>query len=500
MPANAEKFKSQKAEFKAKKCVRFRDGKGKAKIARLTRSGDRILVEAQYWHIKFEDNLGISRQLKAYTNKQPSTGLADRISDLMECQANNRPLGDILQKFIEQCPGRIQKELIGFGLLDGQRTMAGKKLTEYIKEFEEYLTKKERSPEYIKATSLMLNRIVKECGFVTWSDIKPEPIMNFLDGLRDEGRGISKRQYNKLLGRVKAFCKWMVKQRKAAISPIDYLDGLDNPQTDQRHPRRVLELNDFRRFLDAAMAGPEKFMMTGPERNFVYRLAVETGLRNVDLRRLRVGDCDFQERKILIKAGRTKNKQRSLVYLKAATAAELQQYCQNKLPHILVFHLTDKTSKMVQFDLANTVIKDADGNEVLAAIPYVDSNGDYFDFHSLRHQSASLFGMNPDTPEAVRQKLLRHKSPEMARHYTHASERQQRVAVDALPDLCQSSREAQANIKTGTNNEILSESCFHSAQIRTNVDNDGKKNRDTGQKTAFCVSSEIKKSISYPLV
>jgi integrase len=305
-------------------------------------------------------------------------------------------------------------------------------------------------------------------------------LKNYLDSKRDNGKGISKRRYNAILGKVKFFCKWMVKQNKQngnlnAISPVEYMDGLDNPQTDSRHPRRALELDDFRRFLEAALTGPEKFGLTGRERNFIYRFATETGMRKIDFNRLRVQDCDFKNNKITIAAGRIKNKQDSEIFLKPTTAVELKQRCANKLPNAKVFHLPDKTSKMIQFDLANTVVKDAKSKVIVKAIPYKDNNGRFFDFHSLRHQSASLFGMNPETPESVRQKLTRHKSPEMARHYTHAFEYEQRRAIEALPDLTQLSQQTQAQTKTGTDGINLSNTSFMDDTIQNDTTHDDKK-------------------------
>jgi len=486
LPEGAKMFTRKGTKF-----AKFKDTKGRMAEARFTKSGVKILLETAHWHIEFSDNLQIRRHLKAFTNERASERLADKIDELLSCQANNRQLDDELSNWLEKIPSRIRKELIKFGLLDPRRSTVGETLSEHIEEFRDYLTKKERNPKHIKETVGTLRRIFDGCGFVTWTDISPDKLKHYLDGLRDGGKGISKRRYNGLLGMTKYFCKWMVKQRKATSSPIDYLDGLDNPQTDKRHPRRAIELNDFRRFLDAALAGPKKFGMSGRERNFVYRFTAETGLRKVDIReRLRVQDCTFKERKIVIKADRIKNKQDAVVYLKPATAAELQQYCANKLPHTLVFHLTDKTEKMVRFDLANTAIKDANGIEVVPAIPYVDNNGDYFDFHAIRHQCASLLGMNPDTPEVVRQQLMRHKTPEMVRHYTHASEDQQREAINALPDLTQSSKEKQEAVKTGTDDKNLSKSCFPRAPIRSNTDNGGEKTLDSTEKMALCVRNE----------
>ena len=87
-----------------------------------------------------------------------------------------------------------------------------------------------------------------------------------------------------------------------------------------------MELNDFRRFLEAALKSSEKiYGLTGYERNMLYRFAAETGLRSEDIRRLRIKDFDFAGRKITIKAVNIKNKSDATVYLKPSTAAELQQ-------------------------------------------------------------------------------------------------------------------------------------------------------------------------------
>ena len=153
---------------------------------------------------------------------------------------------------------------------------------------------------------------------------------------------------------------------------------------------------------------------------------------------------------------------------------------------------------MVRFDLANTAVYD-NGQEVLPAIPYADENGDFFDYHSIRHMCASLLGMNPDTPEAVRQQAMRHKSPEMTRHYTHSFENQHREAIEAIPDLTQPSRQAQLAIKTGTGEDFLLDSCYEGANIRSNTGYSGKQNLDAVNKTALCVNNEGARRIQYTI-
>jgi integrase len=478
LPEGAKTFTCKRGKDEGKQFAKFKDSRGHVTQARLTKSGDKILCETSHWHISFEDNLGIRRQLKAYSNERATERLADKVEDLLSCKANNQQPDDELSKWLEQVPAAIRNELIRFGLLDPERAAIGKALSEHVQEYKDHLGRKERSEAYVKEVGGTLSRIFADCGFATWSDISAAKLKDYLDGLRDGGKGISKRRYNGLLGAVKSFCRWMVKQQKASSSPIEYLDSLDNQQTDPRHRRRVLELNDFRRLLEAALTGPKIYGLSGRQRNLIYRLAAETGLRSCDIRRLRKRDFDFKEQKIAIKAGRIKNRQDAVVFLKPATAVEIEQYCANKLPHAQVFHLTDKTSLMVQFDLRN------------ANIPYCE-NGLYYDFHSLRHQSASLYGMNPETPEAVRQKLMRHKSPEMTRHYTHAAEEQQRKAINDLPDLTQPSKESQAAVKTGTDDRnFLSKSCFEGAPIRSNTEASGKENLDSVQKTQLSANNE----------
>jgi hypothetical protein len=123
-----------------------------------------------------------------------------------------------------------------------------------------------------------------------------------------------------------------------------------------------------------------------------------------------------------------------------------------------------------------------------ANIPYRDENGEYFDFHSLKHQAASFYGMNPETSEATRQKLTRHKTPAMARRYTHVDEQQQRKAIAALPDLRQASSEAM--VQTGTDAEILSKSCFGDGQQYNQCSQWTEKRLDSEVKPRFCNSIE----------
>jgi len=480
LPKGAKVFSRKHVKY-ARFMVTTKTGK-KEQTERVTRNDKKLLCETSHWYIRFNDNFGIRRVLKSNLDEGNSDYLYKRIIELVNCLSRNEPAPVRLQQYLEQ-NAEIREQLVGFGLLKSTAE-AGKSLDELVEDFRNDLIKKERLQRYIEESARILRTVFAACNFVKWTDIKGQVVKDYLDERRDGGKGISKRRYNIILGRVQQFCRWYVRRQKQGgnlgiIDPTSYLDAQDNPQTDARHERRVLELDDFRRFLFAALTGPKYRKLTGRERNFVYRLAAETAMRKVDFIRLRVKDIDFDNDTIRIQASRIKNKAASIIYLKPERALELKQYCKNKLPEAKVFDLPVHLEQAVRFDLAKTEVKDASGKVIVPAIPYKDTFGRVFDFHSLRHESASLYGMNAETPEAVRQQLTRHKTTKMVRHYTHASETQQRRAVEALPDLTTPGSQSQVQVRTGTDKASLSNACFITDSIRqdTTQDDNAEKNK-----------------------
>ena len=456
------------AKVVTKKGVKFAKYKAKGRIeeSRLTQAGDKILCEVKTWMIEWRDAQDIKRTLKAYTNERETQKLAGVIEEILG-GAQPDPA------WIESLKPRIRDSLIEYGLINPQRAQIGKPLTEHIEEFISHLRSKERSGKYLKETQSMLNKTFAQCGFVFWSDIEAKTLKNYLDARRDQGRGISKARYNRIVRGCRTFCRWMIRTDKATVSPIEYVDGMDHTATDPRHHRRALPLDEFKRFLAAALTGPTVLGMSGPMRNFVYRIAAETGLRSIDIRRLKVKDLNFAERKITIKAADIKNKTASIVYLRPSTALELQQHCSSKMPHAPVFNLPSKTQMIVKADLE------------AAGLSYCE-NGLYFDFHALRHQTASMLAMNPDNSETVRQAALRHKTPQMTRLYSHAMESQQRQAVEGLPDLMDI---PIAGVRTGTD-VFLSKSCRGGIEQKSPVENNGISSLDSIPKTPLGLNNE----------
>ncbi len=379
------------------------------------------------WHIGFVDNQQIRRRLSAFTNKAESKYAGDRITDILALNANGRELSPEIQCWLGNIPEKMRDKLVEFGLIKGSQNLR-KTLAEHIEGFRDYLAKKERAEKHIRATISCLQRLFDGCGFTHWNDIAGDKIIDYLSEQRDGGKGIGKRTFNGYVKAAKYFCKWLAKQLNT-ISPIAYLDGLDNEATDIRHARRAATPDELRRLLEATKQGRKRYGLSGYERWLLYWFASETGLRANEIRTLTVDRFDFENKTVTVDAAYSKHKRQDIVPLRAALASELQSYFAGKLPTAKAFHVADKPGIMIQADLAD------------AKIPYLDSGG-YFDFHSLRHTFITNL---KNAPSRVAQSLARHQSSAMTDRYTHPQLHDERAAIEDLPDIA-GSEQTKKNI------------------------------------------------------
>src|SRR5262245_30239419 len=106
-------------------------------------------------------------------------------------------------------------------------------------------------------------------------------------------RGMSVQTANFYLAAFKAFCRWLVADRRMAESPVARLRG-GNPKLDRRHDRRELSVEELVRVLGSTRASGWTFRgLTGEDRFHVYLTACGTGSRAGELATLRPDSFDF---------------------------------------------------------------------------------------------------------------------------------------------------------------------------------------------------------------
>ena len=325
----------------------------------------------QRYTIDFTDHNQIRRRLTAFSNKRESFRVSEKIEWLLSSRGG--PLAPELSKWLSEIPSKIYNQLVSWDILDSRQAAAGKSLKEHTVDFEKSLLAKGTSEKHVKQTVSRVRRIIEECSFTNWSDIKESLVIQkvvhfrkFIENvkkvkvkgktvkkkvIKDIGQ-ISTKTANYYIKSIKQFCKWMVIDRRATESPLEYLKCMTVKKVvDEKHPRRALEVDDLRYLFEVTRTAPLRFGMSGYERSLLYRFTAETGLRAKESRSLNISSFDFKKLTVKVTAEFTKNGQEAIQVLRSNTAMELKGFFKSKLPKAKAFggtykKLTPKTSNM----------------------------------------------------------------------------------------------------------------------------------------------------------
>ena len=302
--------------------------------------------------------------------------------------------------------------------------------------------------------------VVEGCASRYFSDITGARVQQSLAAMRDGGNGIGAETSNHYLASIKQLCGWMVREGRATGSPIAHLRGL-NARADKRRNRRALTLAETRRVLQATREGPTVRGMAGTDREMLYRVALETGLRWSELRSLtRAGfDLEGNPPTVTVQAAYSKHRRDDTIPLRPGTASALKAYFARMLPAAEAFPMPEGRmgSRLLRVDLES------------AGIAYVDQSGRVADFHALRHTFITNLADSGVHP-SVAQRLARHSDINLTMsRYTHSSLERQSEAVRQLPDIASEPAEMRA---TGTDGYPVLGSCLAKQSRFDGIDQD----------------------------
>lgn len=400
-------------------------------------------------------------------------------------------------------PKAILAKLASIGLVKGDRIAVNKTLENHLADYTKALAAKGNTEKHTKHVKGRIERAFKGCGFKYWDDISASKLQVFLDKLRktdkpdsDEKRGISPQTFNYYLNALKAFCRWMVKDRRAISSPLSHLDVL-NTRVDRRHDRRALGNEDLRKLMRATRDGRDLFgrdrdgiivwQLSGLDRSVLYQLAVETGLRAGELRSLTPQSFSLGSGLSTVKvlAAYSKHRRDDTLPLRPATAAMLGEYLLDRDPEKPVFQLPRRE------EIASVLRVDLEA----AGIPYRDNSGLVVDFHALRHTfitNLAQGGVHPKTAQA----LARHSTITLTMdRYSHSERGDEAKALESLPDLSDASGSPDTDPDEESVSAVylaqldhLGEPARHSERLNGQ---DGRQSRSTGKQDENADSSDI---------
>jgi len=328
-----------------------------------------------------------------------------RITDIPLRTSDKQVALQRLQQIVQE----KQQERAGIIPPKEQLETAQRPLIEFIEDFIQTRVSNGRSEKYVKELRRKLIKLAAECVWTTAKDITADSFEKW------RGRqSLSAKTKNEYFHALTVFVRWMERREKIALNPVRHVQMVVDTGKNKRE-RRAFTVDELRRLV--AVAGP---------RSVVYLTAAFTGIRRGELGQLEWRDfhLDVAGPFVNVRASISKNhKQAGLPLTRDVVAALRQHRAPEALPNALVF--AGIIPRMARFR------KDLEA----AGIPYVDTKGEYADFHSLRKTFATMLIL-AGVPHRVVMELMRHSDPKLTtKTYTDAGQLPIVAAIGSLPLL-----------------------------------------------------------------
>ncbi len=297
----------------------------------------------------------------------------------------------------------------------------GRPLREHISAYKESLETAQRTSRHIDETIGYLLKIVENGQIETLRQFDASIVDRYAETLRS--RGLGARSVQACLTAAKSFVKWAVATERLSRDPLLAIKK-PNPQRDRRRLRRALPAEEWPWLLKATVSGPVRREMSGPERALLYRVAIATGYRPIELRRLTASSVDLQGPPcVRLDACGTKNGRSAAQPIDSRLAEMLRLHISGLAPKAPLFRLPHPTKlpEMLRKDMlaAREAWLGGSSDEVELGhrqatdfLAEENEAGERLDFYSLRCTTATwLFQSAVDVKTA--QEVLRHSTAEL---------------------------------------------------------------------------------------
>lgn len=373
------------------------------------------------WRYEYVAPSGQRRRLTLFSDKAASQASARRIDALVEAVQSGLGVPHELRRWYERLPARVRTALAGHGTAPKDLDTISKPLDYLLRLWGDAISRQGRTEVYVRQRVGVVSKALASVGARHWADLDRDAFDAFLAQRRRKD-GISHRRSNEYLGAARQFCSWVVSQGWASENPMRGIRRLPEAK-DRRRIRRPFTTVELEALLRSTTAGPVRRDMSGPERALLYALAVETGLRQVELRRLRCSMLRLDSRPaIVMPASATKNGRDARLPLREELARRLRSAVAGRQPSAAVFGIPKTgAAQILQSDLE------------VAGIALRDELGRVLDWHSFRYTTATWL-VRSGASVAEAQRLLRHATPQLTLGvYTVLGEADQRQALDRMP-------------------------------------------------------------------
>lgn len=400
-----------------------------ARIFKRRRGRDTEQTKSRIWHLEFKDHLEIVHRLAGFTDQTATAALGNKVEKLVALRMAGENPDRELTKWLEECPKAIVDKLGKWGILPKERVLAGMGLNEHLEEWEKALIAKGTDDDWASILHTRVLKVFEACKFKSWSDINALDIQYRLCNWRDEGV-IKAQTNNHYVQHIQQFCKWMVDNGRATISPVRLLTKVAVTSGKRKIRRRALTNEEFTLFVNAALANQKSFRgLDGFTRATMYVTVRRSGLRWSELASLERSAFVLTGRSpaVYIKDDDEKHPRGLPLPLKADAVAMLKKYFEaypgEPMDRAFPMPARNDGAEIVRHDLE------------LAGIQFRNAAGEVFDFHAIRGQLATDMA-RAGIPIQQTQKAMRHRDINLTtRYYIHLTLEDQQSALEQLPSM-----------------------------------------------------------------
>lgn len=286
---------------------------------------------------------------------------------------------------------------------------ASKPVADHIEDYLADLRSTGRTKEYVRQVSARLERLRRDLQWNSLTDMTPESFIGWRDGQKT-----SPRTKNHFHDAVRGFANWLLDHERIETNRFLRVKRSQIPRG-SRGNHRSLRDDEVRRLIAVAP----------PPRAAAYLLAVTTGLRHAELRRLAWPDVRLEARPphIYLPGDSAKNKRSATLPLTAEAVAMLEDLSPGPHASGRVFRRGMPSHHTFNADLQ------------AAGIPKTDHLGRSASFHTLRRTLVTMLH-NAGVDRRTAMEINRHTSSHLTDIiYTDAEALPKSEAIRKLPSF-----------------------------------------------------------------
>ena len=340
-----------------------------------------------------------------------------------------------------------KKEFGDLGLIDPFKEAEKTSILEYLDQYHAHL-KTRFSVAHANEQQAKIQKVIKLTKAVFLPEVTQPKLLSALNKLTSD-KGFSAQTFNHYVSAVKAFFNFIDNQLGALrVNPAKGVKKRNINDASLIHRRRAFtpEEGDYLVNATKGFTFHPREAVSPLDRSFLYRLALQTGLRAKELSCLQPEDFDLTKHSLTIQAAYAKGKRTDVLPISDSLANTLVPWLKTKTPKTKLWsgaYHRGQLGKQLKKDMARArklyiaqapTEKEAKKRLADDFLRWQDSSGLFADFHSQRATFiTNLAGLTPNIKEV--QQLARHQNALTTMRYIKTTQAALVNLIGRMPDV-----------------------------------------------------------------